>query len=132
MSGDQFAVVAVRVAHTDRSVWRPGNAHRQPATAQGLGDVKFACGHRRAAAAGVAARPRFVWVAAGRPAVGFVWSDGQGDVRGACGAAVAAALVSHTARFQLPGPGTVTFAGPAGGAAVGALHDPEPVVGQTW
>src|ERR1035437_4888531 len=42
-----------------------------------------------------------------------------------------AALVSQTARLQLPGPGTVTVAGPAAGAAVRALQAPEPLTGQT-
>lgn len=59
-----------------------------------------------------------------------------GTVRIVCAAAAAvplpAALVSHTARFQLPGPGTVTVAGPAAGDGIGALQDPEPLAGQTW
>jgi hypothetical protein len=38
--------------------------------------------------------------------------------------ALPAALVSHTAMLQLPGPGTVTVAGPAAGVAAGALHEP--------
>src|ERR1035441_831508 len=48
------------------------------------------------------------------------------------GLALPAALVSHTAMLQLPGPGTVTVAGPAAGADAGALHEPEPLAGQIW
>ena len=43
-----------------------------------------------------------------------------------------AALVSHTASVQVPGPGTVTIAGPSAGAVVGVLQAPGPVAGQTW
>ncbi|HTU79485.1 MAG TPA: hypothetical protein VMF09_12075 [Solirubrobacteraceae bacterium] len=48
------------------------------------------------------------------------------------GLALPAALVSHTAMLRLPGPGTVTVAGPPAGADAGALHAPEPLAGQTW
>jgi hypothetical protein len=48
------------------------------------------------------------------------------------GLALPAALVSHTAMLQLPGPGTVMVAGPAAGADAGALHEPEPLAGETW
>lgn len=43
-----------------------------------------------------------------------------------------AAFVSHTERLHVPGPGTVTVAGPAAGAAMGTLQGPEPLAGHTW
>jgi hypothetical protein len=43
-----------------------------------------------------------------------------------------AASVSHTASVQVPGPGTVTVAGPFAEAAIGGSHDPGLLVEQTW
>ena len=63
------------------------------------------------------------------------WDDGGTTtfVRAAlAGLALPAELLSHTAMLQLPGPGTVTVAGPDAGAVAGVLHGPAPVAGHTW
>jgi hypothetical protein len=43
-----------------------------------------------------------------------------------------AALVSQTAMFQLPAPGTVTATGPFGGAGVAGPQELASVAGQIW
>ncbi|MHB1837829.1 MAG: hypothetical protein ACYCXW_23030 [Solirubrobacteraceae bacterium] len=48
------------------------------------------------------------------------------------GLVLPAASVSHTARVHVPAPGTVTVAGPSGGAVTAGWHSEGYAVEQTW
>ena len=116
--GDGSSSQPADEAHANRPARRSAHMHHQLAPPQGLRDVDR---WRRRRSAMACARP----ARAGRGTTTSVYAA-------LAGLALPAALVSHTAMLQLPGPGTVTVAGPAAGADAGALHKPEPLAGQTW
>ncbi len=106
--GDGSSVQPAGEAHADTSTRRASHMHDQLASAQRLRDMEF----RRSRCGNVARAPgsedgTTTFVRA--PLAGF---------------ALPAALLSHTAMLQLPGPGTVTVAGPVAGAERARCHCP--------
>ena len=53
-------------------------------------------------------------------------------VAGLVGLVCPAALVSHSARFQVPGAGMVMVAGPVGDVCIGGIQALEWLTGQSW